>query len=106
MQSGDENHDLLPARVKWHASRGALSDLEPLPAPREKQARKSTYHAARVAGPGRMCFCRRASPQECLGLRTSSGKARFIEGLPQLSGPVHSFCTNHFDFRFIFAMLV
>ena len=39
-----------------------------------------------------------------LGLR--SGKARFIEGLPQLSGPLHSFCTNHFDFRFIFAMLV
>jgi hypothetical protein len=45
-------------------------------------------------------------PGERLGLRTRSGKARFIEGLPQLSGPVHSFCTNHFDFRFIFAMLV
>jgi hypothetical protein len=33
-------------------------------------------------------------------------KTRFIEGLPQLSGPLHSFCTNHFDFRFSFAMLV
>ena len=40
-----------------------------------------------------------------LGL-TNLSKARFIEGLPQLSGPLHSFCTNHFDFRFIFAMLV
>jgi hypothetical protein len=44
--------------------------------------------------------------RSAFGPRTNLGKARFIEGLPQLSGPVHSFCTNHFDFRFSFAMLV
>jgi hypothetical protein len=73
------------------------------PAERETQAEKSTYDAARVAGPGRICFfADMPSHRDALDL----GKARFIEGRPQLSGAVHSFCTNHFEFRFIFAMLV
>jgi hypothetical protein len=68
-QSGDENHDLRPAQVK--VALLPRSAVGPRASPRTAgtQAKKSTYDAARVAGPGRIRFCQQRNPKERMHLR-------------------------------------